>query len=135
MSDGDFFFGCYLVISGFLVSFVLFLRSGPLLQQVFPSERDRLHAFASLTANFLSGRWLRVWPVLQVGVGATYIWARYFSRIAVIDTTVVDACATTSWADLMLVSNLTSNSCFSDLWTISLQFQMCVKAISLRRGG
>ena len=65
-AGGDYFLGVYLVVSGFLVSFVLFLRSGPLLQQAHASERGRASAFAGLSVNFLAGRWLRIWPTLQV---------------------------------------------------------------------
>lgn len=34
MQGEDYFTGVFLVVSGFLASFVLFLRSGPLMQQV-----------------------------------------------------------------------------------------------------
>ena len=66
-SGGDYFAGVYLVISGFLVSFVLFLRSGPLLtDKPHASEAEKRKAFANLSINFLKSRFTRIWPTMQV---------------------------------------------------------------------
>ena len=40
----DYFMGMFLVVAGFLASFVLFLRSGPTMQQVAASFRSRQQA-------------------------------------------------------------------------------------------
>jgi len=76
VSCGSFFLGVFLVVSGFLSTFVLFLRSGPMLQQQSTSERGRILAFSSISANFIVGRFLRVWPVLMAGMSTTYLWAK-----------------------------------------------------------
>jgi peptidoglycan/LPS O-acetylase OafA/YrhL len=123
--NGDFLLGIYLVLSGFLVFFVLFLRSGPLLQQTYPSEKARLESFAGLSANFILGRWLRLWPALQVSLGGTYLWARYLAHSASAWEAVVSPCGV--WeasAEALMVSNLAPRACFSDLWTVSLLFQL-----------
>jgi hypothetical protein len=56
-----------LVISGVLVSFVLFLRSGPLLtDRPHASEAEKRRAFGALSLNFLKSRFMRIWPTMQV---------------------------------------------------------------------
>jgi hypothetical protein len=62
------FLTVFLVLAGFLATFTLFLRSGPLLQKDGLSERERLTSFTHLSMNFLGGRLLRIWPLLQVCV-------------------------------------------------------------------
>lgn len=57
----------FLILSGFLSTFSLFLRSGPLLQKENQlSGKERIKSFINLSINFLGGRFLRVWPLLQV---------------------------------------------------------------------
>lgn len=42
MQGEDYFTGVFLVVSGFLATFVLFLRSGPLMQQVILTNADKV---------------------------------------------------------------------------------------------
>jgi hypothetical protein len=54
----DYFMGVFLVVSGFLAAFVLFLRSGPLMQQVVAS-------LALSLSPFLASGALRLTPALM----------------------------------------------------------------------
>lgn len=126
---GNYWLGVYLVISGFLCSFVLFLRSGPLLQQPYSSERERLGAFGWLSVNFMAGRWARVWPILQCGVFLTWVWGSFLtigsSTNQAVASELLPWCeGARVWSEVLMLSNFVENPCFGDLWSVALTFQL-----------
>jgi peptidoglycan/LPS O-acetylase OafA/YrhL len=122
---GNYWLGVFLVLSGFLGSFVLFLRSGPLLQQTYTSERERLLAYNGLSMNFLAGRWVRVWPLLQCGVALSWVWGAFISNSAAVKAEVEPWCeGSRLWSEIFLLSNLVERPCFGDLWSVALVFQL-----------
>lgn len=60
------FLTVFLILAGFLATFTLFLRSGPLLQKEGLTRRARVFSYIQLSMNFIGGRFFRIWPLLQV---------------------------------------------------------------------
>ena len=116
------------VLSGFLSTFTLFLRSGPIFQSVV--EKDglfRLQAFGVLFTNTTAGRILRLYPVLASSMVFTYFSARV-DTVGVARVDITETCqGVLPWiSSLTLLGNLSRGSCFGDLWTIPLLFQLYV---------
>jgi hypothetical protein len=64
---------------------------------VYASEPERLKAFAKLAANFLCGRWLRVWPTLQASVLLTLVWSVFLSGGDQLTEEEVQPCKVRKW--------------------------------------
>ena len=47
--------------------------------QVHETKSARVRAYIDLSTNFMCGRWLRLWPILQASVLLSLLWATFLT--------------------------------------------------------